>query len=358
MSLDLEGLRVFDGHNDMPWAVREILTTDPAAIDRFGQGLPAICTDLPRLRRGQVGAQYWAIYVPGDLPEGEMVGFALEQIDLVHQVVQANPDDLAFCERASDVVAARARGQIACLLGMEGGHALAHSLGVLRSYRRLGIRYLTLTHTRNNTWADSATDAPEHGGLNDFGASVIATMNEIGLIVDLSHVSPAVMRQAIALSTRPVMFSHSSCGALCEHPRNVPTDVLESLPTNGGLAMVTFVPEFLSPDYWEWAQERAQQPDGRATRPAPAVTLTHVADHLDRAREIAGVDHIGIGGDFDGTDVFPGGLEDVSTYPALLRELAHRGWSHDDLTKLTWENALRVLAANDEAVDSSAILAQ
>lgn len=320
-----------DGHNDLPWALRLLAGPDPAAAATaadLAAGVPSLHTDLPRLRAGRVGVQFWSVYVPGTFAGAAAVAAVLEQIELVHLLVERYPDDLGLATTAGDAEAAFAAGRVASLLGAEGGHCIGGSLGVLRALRRMGVRYLTLTHNENTEWADSATDEPVHGGLTPFGHDVVRTMNEIGMLVDLSHVAATTMRDALATSNAPVIFSHSSCRAVTDHPRNVPDDVLAALPGNGGVCMITFVPKFVSEN--------------------PQATLADVVAHVEHAREVAGIDHIGIGGDFDGTPELPAGLEDVSRYPALFAAL-ERGWSEDDCAKLAGRNALRVLRVADEA---------
>ncbi|WP_405886744.1 dipeptidase [Streptomyces longwoodensis] len=356
---------VVDGHNDLPWALREQVHYDLAARDIAVRQDAHLHTDLPRLREGGVGAQYWSVYVRSDLPDP--VPATLEQIDCVRQLIDRHPRELRAALTAADMEAARTEGRIASLMGAEGGHSLANSLGVLRGLYALGVRYLTLTHNDNVDWADSATDEPRAGGLTAFGREVVREMNRLGMLVDLSHVAPTTMRDALDTSTAPVIFSHSSARAVCEHPRNIPDDVLERLPANGGVAMVTFVPKFVLQAAVDWTAAaddnlRAHgfhHLDGTAEamkvhqafeerHPRPVATVATVADHLDHMREVAGVDHLGIGGDYDGTAFTPEGLADVSGYPNLLAELLDRGWSRADLAKLTWQNAVRVLGAAED----------
>jgi membrane dipeptidase len=356
---------VVDGHNDLPWALREQVHYDLAARDIAVRQDAHLHTDLPRLREGGVGAQYWSVYVRSDLPDP--VPATLEQIDCVRQLIDRHPRDLRAALTAADMEAARTEGRIASLMGAEGGHSIANSLGVLRGLYALGVRYLTLTHNDNVDWADSATDEPRAGGLTAFGREVVREMNRLGMLVDLSHVAPTTMRDALDTSTAPVIFSHSSARAVCEHPRNIPDDVLERLPANGGVAMVTFVPKFVLRAAVDWTAAaddnlRAHgfhHLDGTAEamkvhqafeerHPRPVATVATVADHLDHMREVAGVDHLGIGGDYDGTAFTPEGLADVSGYPNLLAELLDRGWSKADLAKLTWQNAVRVLGAAED----------
>ncbi|MFB6892930.1 dipeptidase [Kitasatospora sp. NPDC056327] len=353
---------VVDGHNDLPWAMREQAGYDLDALDLAADQSDRLHTDLARLTAGGVGAQFWSVYVPSRLAGDHAVSATLEQIDFVHALVGRFPDRLRLALTADDLESARAEGRIASLIGAEGGHSIDSSLATLRALYTLGVRYLTLTHNDNTPWADSATDEPAAGGLTAFGEEVVREMNRLGMLVDLSHVSADTMRDALRVSEAPVLFSHSSSRAVCDHPRNVPDDVLAQLPGNGGVAMATFVPKFILPAAIEWtaaADENMRAhgfdhldttPEGMAcqraferTSPRPVATVTTVADHLDHMREVAGVDHIGIGGDYDGTAFLPDGLDDVAGYPNLIAELLRRGWSAADLAKLTWHNAVRVL---------------
>ncbi|WP_250405347.1 dipeptidase [Streptomyces cellostaticus] len=363
---------VVDGHNDLPWALRAQVNYDLDARDIAADQNAHLHTDLPRLRAGGVGAQYWSVFVPSDRPGA--VPATLEQIDCVRRLIERYPADLAPALTAADMEAARQGGRIASLMGAEGGHSIANSLGTLRGLYALGVRYMTLTHNDNNDWADSATDQPNVGGLSAFGHEVVREMNRLGMLVDLSHVAATTMRDALDTSTAPVIFSHSSSRAVCDHPRNIPDDVLERLPANGGMAMVTFVPKFVLQAAVDWtaaadANLRAHgfhhlDTTAEAMKvhrafeegnPRPVATVSTVADHLDHMREVAGIDHLGIGGDYDGTAFTPDGLDDVSGYPNLLAELLDRGWSRPDLAKLTWQNAVRVLgAAEDVARDLQA----
>ncbi|MEV5236903.1 dipeptidase [Streptomyces pseudogriseolus] len=360
---------VVDGHNDLPWALREQVSYDLDARDVAVDQSAHLHTDIPRLRAGGVGAQFWSVYVRADAPDP--VPATLEQIDCVRKLLDRYPADLAPALTAADMEAARREGRIASLMGAEGGHSIANSLGTLRALYDLGVRYLTLTHNFNVAWADSATDEPGVGGLSAFGREVVREMNRLGMLVDLSHVAATTMRDALDTSTAPVIFSHSSARAVCDHPRNIPDDVLERLPANGGVAMVTFVPKFVLQAAVDWtaaADENLRahgfhhldtSPEAmklhrafEESRPRPVATVATVADHLDHMREVAGVDHLGIGGDYDGTAFTPDGLDDVSGYPRLIAELLDRGWSRADLAKLTWQNAVRVLgAAEDVARD-------
>ncbi|MFF3687299.1 dipeptidase [Streptomyces sp. NPDC002187] len=362
---------VVDGHNDLPWALRERVRYDLDRMDIAGDQTGRLHTDIPRLRAGGVGAQFWSVYVRSDMAGDEAVSATLEQIDVVRQLITRHPGDLAGALTADDMEKARSEGRIASLMGAEGGHSINNSLGTLRALYALGVRYMTLTHNDNIAWADSATDEPGVGGLSAFGHEVVREMNRTGMLVDLSHVATTTMRDALATSVAPVVFSHSSSRAICDHPRNVPDDVLAQLPANGGVAMVTFVPKFILPAAVEWtrAADENMRAHGlhhldttpqamriheafEAAHPRPVATAATVADHLDHMREVAGIDHIGIGGDFDGTAFTPSGLDDVAGYPNLIAELLARGWSNADLAKLTWQNAVRVLgAAEDVAAD-------
>jgi membrane dipeptidase len=380
----LSAMPVIDGHNDLPMQLRARAGYD---VGGLADGRPEFHTDIPRLRAGGVGAQFWSVYVPSDLPEPAAVVATMEQIDAVYRMAAAYPADLAMACTAADVERALAAGKIASLIGIEGGHSLATSLGVLRSFARLGARYVTLTHNHNTSWADSAAGTPAVHGLNDVGRAVVREMQRIGVLVDLSHVAPVTMHAALDIATAPVIFSHSSARAVTDHRRNVPDDVLVRLRDNGGVVQLTFVPSFVSAEVQAWAREDeatgsgaalpaeldwwpraplpgedplavvashppAAEPDELRARwlagnPRPDATVAQVADHVEHARAVAGVDHIGLGGDFDGTDAMPAGLADVSGYPRLLEELADRGWSQSDLEKLTGRNVLRVLHEAD-----------
>lgn len=379
---------VWDGHNDLVTNLRGHRGYSVAGLDKLS---PEFHTDLVRLRQGGVGAQFWSAWVPSTLPEPEAVVATLEQIDAIHRLIAAYPNDLAFATSADEVRAAWADGTIASLIGVEGGHSIGNSLAVLRAFKTLGVRYLTLTHNDNNAWADSATDEPVHGGLTEGGKAVVAELNRLGILVDLSHTSADTQRTALATSKAPVIFSHSSAYAVNPHPRNAPDDVLESLKVNGGVIQAVFLPTFISHELYEWekaAREsiKTEHPDfsgfwkpaplpsetyeqrqaindaaaasaGKTsggffaalqefekTHPKPSVGVADVVAHIEHLREVAGVDHIGLGGDYDGTLWQPAGLEDVSKYPNLLEALADRGWSASDLAKLTAGNILRVLS--------------
>jgi membrane dipeptidase len=359
---------VVDGHNDLPWALREQVGYDLDRFDLTADQSARTHTDLPRLRAGGVGAQFWSVYVSVSLKGGAALTATLEQVDVVRRLAERHPDDLLLATTADDMEAARASGRIASLMGAEGGHSIDCSLAALRALYALGVRYMTLTHNDNTPWADSATDEPAAHGLTAFGEEVVREMNRLGMLVDLSHVSPDTMRDALRVAQAPVLFSHSSSRAVCDHPRNIPDDVLALLPGNGGVAMATFVPKFILPAAIEWTQEAdanmrahglhpldttpagmAVQHAFEAVHPRPAATSATVADHLDHMREVAGIDHLGIGGDFDGTAFTPTDLADVAGYPHLVAELLGRNWSDADIAKLTWHNAVRVLRDAESA---------
>ena len=354
-----------DGHNDLAWALRDAGGQDPAGTDLAGP-VGFTHTDLPRLAGGGVGAQFWSVYVPVSLTGEAAVAVTLEQIDFVHRMAGRYPDRLELALTAADVEQIFAAGRVASLIGAEGGHSIACSLGALRALYRLGVRYLTLTHNANVPWADSATDEPAAGGLTTFGRQVVAEMQRLGMLVNLSHTAPPTMRDAFDAAEAPVIYSHSSARALCDHPRNVPDEMLARLPANNGVCMVTFVPAFVSQQCREWHQgldaemkRRGLDPWDQASRaareeyarrsPAPRATLAQVADHIEHVREVAGVDHVGIGGDFDGTEDLPDGLADVSSYPALIAELLERGWSEQDCARLAGGNVLRVMREAESA---------
>ncbi|MFI9269126.1 dipeptidase [Kitasatospora sp. NPDC052896] len=353
---------VVDGHNDLPWAMRSQVGYDLDAVDLATDQRERLHTDLDRLTAGGVGAQFWSVYVRSSLAGDHAVSATLEQIDFVRALVDRFPDRLQLAFTAEDMAGARAAGRIASLMGAEGGHSIDCSLATLRALHQLGVRYMTLTHNDNVPWADSATDQPAAGGLTRFGEEVVREMNRLGMLVDLSHVAASTMRDALRVSEAPVIFSHSSARAVCDHPRNIPDDVLAQLPANGGIAMATFVPKFILPAAVEWTaladanmrahgmHELEHTPEAMKVHrafeeqhPRPIATAATVADHLDHMREVAGIDHLGIGGDYDGTAFVPADLADVSGYPNLIAELLRRGWSEADLSKLTWGNAVRVL---------------
>jgi len=353
---------VWDGHNDLPWEARRQVGYDWDRLDIAAGTEGRTDTDLPRLRAGGVGAQFWSVYVPARFAGERAVTATLEQIDAVHQMVARHPDDLRLALTADDVEAAWASGRIASLLGAEGGHSIDCSLGALRMLYEVGVRYMTLTHNDNVPWADSATDTPSsHGGLSGFGREVVREMNRLGMLVDLSHVSAGTMRAALDVTEAPVVFSHSSARAVCDVPRNVPDDVLARLAGNGGLCMVTFVPTFVSTAAAQWRRAASEAAAAEGIRvqditsfapfldrwevdhPMPRSTLDDVVAHVEHVRQVAGADHVGLGGDYDGSSGFADGIEDVSGYPNLLQALADRGWSDADLGKLTSGNMLRTL---------------
>jgi len=359
----LESAPLIDGHNDLPWEIRESKTAprNVAAYD-LRKRAPKH-TDLSRLAAGKVGAQFWSIYVPGEIKDSGYARVQLEQFDIARRMIARYPDRLALALTADDIERNFKRGRIGSLLGMEGGHVIENSLGALRAYYALGARYLTLTHNVTLDWADAALDTARHQGLTEFGKEVVREMNRLGMLVDLSHVSPGVMSDALDVTESPVIFSHSSARALTNHPRNVPDSILARLPRNGGVVMVTFVPAFVSPEAAVWdteaqrererlkstvsdtAERRRLEDEWKTAHPQPQATLAQVADHIEHVRKVAGVDHVGIGSDFDGIDTVPEGLEDVSMFPNLFAELIRRGWSDADLKKLAGGNILRVLRA-------------
>jgi membrane dipeptidase len=372
----LAGTPLIDGHNDLPWEIRSRFKSNLAAVDLksdtarlpFPPDAAALMTDIPRLRAGKVGGQFWSVWVPVDTKGFEAVQSTLEQIDLVKRMCARYPDDLAMAYSAADVRRIRQSHKVACLIGIEGGHQINDSLGVLRQMYDAGARYMTLTHTTNTDWADSATDTPAHHGLTPFGEEVVREMNRLGMLVDLSHVSPDTMKAALAVSEAPVIFSHSSARAIVDHPRNVPDDILKTVGEKGGVVMVNFAPGYVSAVRNTWdageAAERTRfnsppyvglyigQPERAKAalaewvkdHPRPAATLAQVADHIEHIRLVAGADHVGLGSDFDGIEDTPAGLEGVDKYPALLMELMRRGWTDSDIAKLAGGNVLHAMA--------------
>ncbi|MDE2405929.1 MAG: dipeptidase [Sphingomonadales bacterium] len=363
---------VWDGHNDVPEQLRDrrrdVLGDfdfrDTTGTADAAKGLGAMHTDLARLRAGHVGAQFWSVYVSAALPEPQAVQATLEQIDVIRRLIARYPADLQFCTTAACVRDAMRAGRIASLLGAEGGHSIGGSLGVLRQFHALGVRYLTLTHFRDTAWADSATDAPAHGGLTDFGRQVVREMQRLGMLVDLSHTSAATMRAALAVARAPVIFSHSGAQAVDGSPRNVPDDVLDRLKANGGVVMVDAYPSYVSEKVRQWVAGRAGE-EARlkvlfpgdpaavkagvaawvAAHPEAKASVGDVADHIDHIARRIGIEHVGLGGDYDGMEIGPEGMHDVSGYPALFTELARRGYDKAALMKLASGNTLRVLAA-------------
>lgn len=359
----LKKVILVDGHNDLPWAIRtdKKAPGDVAAYDL--NGTVSGHTDLKRLEKGGVGAQFWSVYIPGEIGTG-YARTQLEQIDIARRVIERYPK-FQFATTVEDVRAAHRQGRVASLLGMEGGHAIENSLGALRAYYDLGVRYMTLTHNVNLDWADSAAKPPQHGGLTPFGEEVVLEMNKLGMLVDLAHVSDDTMDDALRVSKAPVIFSHSSARAICDVPRNVPDSILKRLPENGGVVMVTFVAGFIDPAVAKIQvpamAEVGRRAQGKSVEEAekiaeevmgklklPKTSIAKVADHIEHIRKVAGVKHIGLGGDYDGNSDWPVGLEDVSSYPLLFAELIRRGWSDEDLTLLAGENVLRALAKAEE----------
>jgi membrane dipeptidase len=368
---------LIDGHNDLPWEIRDRFKGDLGSFDLnsdtvrlpFPAGESPLMTDIPRLRAGHVGGQFWSVWVPTEMKGFEAVQVTLEQMDLVKRMAARYPGDLEMAYSAADVRRIHQAHKVASMIGIEGGHQINNSLAVLRQMYDAGARYMTLTHTRNTEWADSATDAPVHHGLTPFGVEVVREMNRLGMLVDLSHVSPETMRAALAVSESPVMFSHSSARALVDHPRDVPDDILRAVAANDGVVMVTFAPGYVSAARNQWDADQAAeqtrfnnppyvglyigQPDRakaalaswEQNHPRPVTTLAQVADHIDHVKQVAGVEHVGLGSDFDGIEDAPVGLDGVDRYPALLEELMRRGWSDSDIAKLAGENVLRVMAA-------------
>ncbi|MCL2463482.1 MAG: dipeptidase [Micrococcales bacterium] len=331
---------VWDGHNDLAWEARKQVGYDFDRLDIAAGTAGRTHTDIPRLRAGGVGAQFWSVYVPAELGPHALAA-TLEQIDAVRSMVARYSSDLALALTADDVEAAWAAGKIASLMGAEGGHCIDCSLGALRMLYALGVRYLTLTHNQDLPWADAATGNEPLGGLSRFGVEVVRELNRLGMLVDLSHVSAGTMHAALDATAAPVIFSHSSARTVCDVPRDVPDDVLARLAANGGVCMVTFVPYFVSPAAAAWHRD----PHRRATEPMPPSSLADVVAHVEHVRAVAGIDHLGLGGDYDGALGFAAGLDDVSGYPNLLVALAARGWSDADLGKLTSGNVLRVMRA-------------
>ncbi len=367
-AMELHGqVPLIDGHNDLPWRYRTIANRAISAMD-ISEHQPRLHTDILRLRQGGVGGQFWSVFVPTSLDSSQYVSATMEQIDLVYNMIRRYPETFQLALDAEQVETAFDHGKIASMIGMEGGHSIGNSLATLRMFYRLGARYMTLTHSQNVQWADSCTDEPVSYGLSAFGREVVREMNRLGMLVDLSHVSPDTMRDSLDSTEAPVVFSHSSARAVADHPRNVPDDVLERVAENGGVVMVSFVPSFVSQEVINYYQSRgaeikrlesiAEISDEQAgieilkwedSNPVPDATLSQVADHIDHIREVAGVEHIGIGSDFDGIGIVPIGLEDVSTYPALTAELIRREYSDEDILNILGRNVLRVMRQVEEA---------
>jgi membrane dipeptidase len=357
----LDSAPVIDGHNDILWELRHRVGGDFDRLD-LAEPQPEVMTDIPRIRRGRLGGQYWSVYVPSDLPGHEAVTATLEQFDAFDAMLARYPETFERARTADDIERVTSAGRVASMAGVEGGHSIGCSMGALRTFAQLGAGYMTLTHNDNTPWADSATDEPVHGGLTRFGEEVVREMNRLGVLVDLSHTSPDTMRHAIDVGAAPSIFSHSNARTLCDVSRNVPDDVLERVRDTNGVVMVTFVPSFLTREgaeanrvAWEEARRlKALHPKDPAaarsamkawfdSRPEPPASVGDVADHVDHIREVAGIDHLGIGGDLDGMPSTPVGLEDVACYPNLFAELQDRGYADDDLARLARGNILRVL---------------
>jgi membrane dipeptidase len=369
----LKATPLIDGHNDIAEQLAENYKRNIAGLaSGTDQRQPhPLMTDMARLHAGRVGGQFWSVYINGAITGDAAIRETLEQIDIVRRMIDAYPNDLELARTADEVVRIHKAGKVASMIGVEGGRQIGGSLAALRQYYNLGARYVTLTHNQTTEWADSATDDPKYGGLSPFGVQVVHEMNRIGMLVDLSHVSPETMKDAIAASAAPVIFSHSSARALVDHPRNVPDDVLALLPANGGVVMVNFVPNFISADVWKWGAEKdAEQARLKsfhrnstaeveaglkawvAAHPMPPVAIATVADNIEHVAKVAGYDHVGIGGDLDGIDATVTGLDGVDDYPNLFAELIRRGWSDENLTKLAGGNVLRILR-RAEAVAAS-----
>lgn len=370
----LTAMPIIDGHNDTPEQIRELFKNDFSKFDLNSLPLEIIAkthTSIPKLREGRVGGQFWSVWIDPALPKHEAVTQTLEQIDTVERMVARYPETFAPARTATEIEAAIKRGRIASLIGMEGGHSIGNSLAILRQMYRAGARYMTITHFLTNDWADSATDAPRHDGLAAFGVAVVKEMNRLGMMIDISHVSENTMDDVFNETKAPVILSHSNAQARLDHPRNMSDAMLIRLNQNGGVIMVTFVPDYTSPAIREWENSRAAEAARMKTQhignpkaeaagleawikanPRPRATLSQVADHIDHVRNIAGIDHIGIGGDFGGISSVVDGLEDVSTYPSLFTELARRGYTQEDLEKISGRNLLRVMKAV-EAVAAS-----
>lgn len=362
----LERTPLIDGHNDLPWALRQSHGRDPFAVDLTTdlQASTRLHTDIPRLRAGGVGGQFWSVYVPASLSPNDAAVATWEQIDIVRRLVAAYPDVFELATTADDIVRIHRQGRIASLMGIEGGYSIDDSLGLLREFHEAGVRYMTLTHSKTTTWADSATDAPKWGGLSPFGEQVVKEMNRLGMMVDLSHVSEDTMLDAMRVSEAPVIFSHSSARAVTGHARNVPDSVLRLMAEDGGVVMVTFVPGFVSEAVRAWSAARAAE-DARlkslnpgnpqavtdglaawvAANPVPRAAVADVVAHIQHVREVAGIDHVGLGGDFDGVDSLPDGISGVDAYPRILAALMEDGWTEADIRKLAGENVLRVMRA-------------
>ncbi len=366
----LRSTPMIDGHNDLPWQYRTRVDNHVDQIDLAGDTStlePTMHTDLARLREGQLAAQFWSLFIPVEYDRPGAAKILFEQIDVTLRMIDRYADTFELARSADDIERIAGAGKIASVLAVEGGHSIENSLAVLRQAHAVGARYMTLTHNNNIAWADSATDEPRHGGLSEFGKEVVREMNRLGMMVDLSHVAPPTMHDALDVSEAPVIFSHSSARAVCDHPRNVPDDVLQRVRDSNAIVMATFVPSFISEEARlhraaAEAEERRLQEAGvdaaaaergvevwLESNPMPSATLQQVADHIDHLRDVAGIDHIGIGSDFDGIRAVPVGLEDVSKYPALIAELLERGYAEDDVAKIAGRNLLRVMREAEAA---------
>ncbi len=352
---------VFDGHNDLPYTLRKEASSSFTKMD-IAKDQPAIHTDIPRLRKGNVGAQYWSVYVPASTAyRGEALSQTLEQIEIVHAMMKKYPETFALTKTYQEIIKARKQGKIASLIGVEGGHSIEDSMANLHRLFKLGARYMTLTHSDTLAWADSATDDSRHQGLNEFGVAVVQEMNSLGMIVDLSHVSEATMHDALDISEAPIMFSHSSARSVADHVRNVPDAVLKRMADNGGIVMVNFFSGFVDPEaakimsnmfdvsrelrmkYEDDEQYSAAMTRWRAANPYPPGTIHDVVDHIEHIIKVAGIDHVGIGSDYDGVSKLPLGLKDVSTYPRITQLLLDRGFSKRDIDKIMSANMMRVI---------------
>jgi len=371
----LRATPLIDGHNDLPWAIKSDHGNDLANVDLNSDTrtlTPPLHTDIPRLRQGRLGAQFWSVYVPASLKGLDATRATFEQIDLTRRMIAAYPQTFEFADSAADIVRIHRQRRIASMFGMEGGEAINNNLALLREFRAAGVLYMTLTHSQNTDWVDSATAPPQHGGLSPFGEEVIREMNRVGMLVDLSHVSADAMRDALRVSTAPVIFSHSSAFGVTPHPRNVPDDVLELVRANGGVVMVNFFPAFTSTEVWEWGSRRsAEEARLRALNPAtptavtdgvaawveanprPSIDVGIIADHIEHIARVASRDNVGIGSDFDGVPWLPEGLDGVEDYPNLFVELMRRGWSDRDLAKLAGGNLLRALRQAEQVAARS-----
>ncbi|MCI0412133.1 dipeptidase [bacterium] len=365
----LREVPLIDGHNDLPWQIRDKFKNHMQQVDLTDTTKlnPPFHTDIPRLKSGMVGGQFWSVYVPVERKGADAVRDVLEQMDVVYLIVQKYPNDFEMAFTAADIQRIHKKGKVASLIGIEGGHCINNSLGVLRQLFRGGARYMTLTHWSSTDWADAATADPKYKGLTSFGELVVKEMNRLGMLVDISHVSEQTMNDVLDLTRSPVIFSHSSARAISGHPRNVPDDVLKRLPSNGGVVMVNYATSFVSEEHRKWnAAEEAEKarlkelfignPDEikiqtenwQKANPQPVVTLQQLADHIDHIRKTAGIDHIGIGADLDGIKEGPVGLKDVSAYPALMAELLKRGYTKEEVKKVAGLNVLRVMKKTEE----------